>query len=141
MTIASILKDKGHDVITIPGSALLQEIVATLAKHKIGALVVMDKGKVCGIISERDVVREIAKHGDAALSRTVDTCMTQNVISSSESDTIDAVMQKMTEGRFRHMPVIEDGKLLGLISIGDVVKRKIMQAERDTEDMKRYIAG
>lgn len=141
MTIALILKDKGRDVETVSSDTTLQDVVAILAAKKIGAVVVLKDGSVCGIASERDVVRDLAKHGTDALTSKVDACMTAKVVSCREEDTIDAVMEKMTEGRFRHMPVIESGELVGLISIGDVVKRKIQQAERDTEEMKRYIAG
>jgi CBS domain-containing protein len=112
-----------------------------LAEKKIGAAVVLDDGEVCGIASERDVVREIAAHGGEALSKPVSVCMTRKVISAHPDDSVESVMSKMTKGRFRHMPVTEKGKLVGIVSISDIVKRKIEQAEREAEEMKRYIAG
>ena len=141
MSVGEILSGKGNDVFTVDPEATVAEIASTLAKHKIGALVVLNKGSVCGIVSERDLVRHLAQDGHQALDDAVAKCMTSSVISCERADTIDTVMEKMTAGRFRHLPVIEDGELLGIISIGDVVKRKIEQAERDAEELKRYIAS
>ena len=141
MSVSEILSGKGGNVITAKPDTQLVEVAKTLAKHKIGALVVKDGDAVCGIVSERDIVRHIASDGADALHHTVADCMTRSVISCSRADTIDTVMEKMTAGRFRHLPVIEFGDLLGIISIGDVVKRKIEMAERDAEELKRYIAS
>lgn len=141
MSVSEILAGKGGNVITVSPGTSLEDVAATLAKHKIGALVAKDGDAVCGIVSERDIVRHIASDGADALKHTVVDCMTKAVISCTRADTIDTVMEKMTTGRFRHLPVIEDGELLGIISIGDVVKRKIEQAERDAEELKRYIAS
>lgn len=142
MSVGEILAVKGRDVITTKMSATLHEVSQLLAKHKVGATVVLDDdSKICGIVSERDIVKQIARTGHAALDDKVVSCMTSKVISCQEGDTIDTAMQKMTEGRFRHLPVIMDGKLTGIISIGDVVKRKIENAERDAADLKQYIAG
>lgn len=144
MSVSEILGSKGADtpkVITTQPAAVLQDVAELLARHKIGALVVLDGADVCGIVSERDIVRHIAAEKADALNQTVSQCMTRAVVSCKRSDSIDLVMEKMTAGRFRHLPVIEDGKLEGIISIGDVVKRKIEQAERDAEDLKRYIAS
>ena len=141
MTVSSILSEKGRDVVTITSSTTIQEVTKILAAKKIGAAVIVDDGKVSGIASERDLVAELAAHGAAALDNAIETCMTCDVISCREEDTIDTVMAKMTGGRFRHVPVIEDGNLVGIISIGDVVKRKIEQAEHDVEALKHYIAG
>ncbi len=141
MTVASILAHKGRDVLTAPAKATLAEIVATLAEHRIGAIVITQaSGAIVGIMSERDVVREIAKHGADALDRPAEACMTRKVISCSESDTVDRVMSVMTSGRFRHLPVITADRLVGIVSIGDVVKRKIEQAERDAAELREYIA-
>jgi CBS domain-containing protein len=141
MTVASILAHKGRDVMTAPAKATLAEIVASLAEHRIGAIVITQaNGAIVGIMSERDVVREIAKHGADALARTAEACMTRKVISCSESDTVDRVMSVMTSGRFRHLPVITGDRLVGIVSIGDVVKRKIEQAERDAAELREYIA-
>ena len=142
MAVSEILAQKGRDVYTANSGDTIEEIAKILAERKIGAAVVLDdSGKVCGIASERDIVREVAKHGGKALTQPISSCMTQNVVSCSEDELIDSLMDKMTKGRFRHLPVIEKGKLTGIISIGDVVKRKIEVAERDAEEMKRYIAG
>ena len=141
MSVSEILSGKGGNVITVTPETSLEEVTKTLATHRIGALVAKDGDEVCGIVSERDIVRQIAAEGSQALQNTVSHCMTKAVISCTSSDSIDVVMEKMTQGRFRHLPVIEDGKLLGIISIGDVVKRKIEIAERDAEALKQYIAS
>lgn len=141
MSLSEILAAKGSDVTTTGAGDKLSRVVELLAKHKIGALVIMDGTAVCGIASERDIVRLIAQKGADALDLPVSDCMTKSVISCVRSDTIDDVMEKMTAGRFRHLPVIEGGELMGIVSIGDVVKRKIEQAERDAEELKRYIAS
>ena len=142
MGVSEILAKKGRNVFTAHHDESLENIARTLAEKKIGAAVILDDhSEVCGIASERDIVREIAKDGCDALSRPISVCMTQKVISCDEDESIDSLMDKMTKGRFRHLPVISNGKLNGIISIGDVVKRKIEVAERDAEDMKRYIAG
>lgn len=143
MTVSSILESKGNnDVITANSKATIQDIAEILAAKKIGAVIIVDdKNDVCGIASERDVVREVAKNKELGLEQPISVCMTHAVISCKETDTINHVMEKMTQGRFRHVPIMDDGKLLGIISIGDVVKARIEQAERDAEDMKRYIAG
>ena len=142
MTVAAILGEKGNNVLTASPSTTIEQIAKTLGSKKIGAIVIVDDGdKVCGIVSERDVVRHLANMGASVLDTEVSECMTHKVISCSQSDTVDDVMAQMTKNRFRHLPVIENGKLVGIISIGDVVKRKIEKAERDAEDLKKYIAG
>ena len=142
MSVSAILAEKGRKVVTANTNTTIKDIIKTLAEKKIGAAVVLsDQEQVCGIVSERDVVREIARSGASVLDEPVSTCMTNKVVSCGEHDSIDELMEKMTQGRFRHLPVIDNDKLTGIISIGDVVKRKIRQAELDAEDMKRYIAG
>jgi CBS domain-containing protein len=112
-----------------------------LAARGIGAIVITeDNGGVCGIISERDVVRELAENGVEMLDQPVSVCMTRKVLSCGENDTINQVMTIMTEHRFRHLPVITGGRLAGIISIGDVVKRRMEQIERDAEELRNYIA-
>ncbi|MEE9376169.1 MAG: CBS domain-containing protein [Rhizobiaceae bacterium] len=141
MSVAEILAQKGNDVITADSGDTLEAVSIILAEKKIGAVMVVDKkDDVCGICSERDIVRLIAKDGSAALGKKISDCMTKKIISCEESDTINQAMEKMTEGRFRHLPIMKNGKLVGIISIGDVVKRKIEQVERDAEELKRYIA-
>jgi len=141
MSVREILADKGSDVVTAAKGSSIADVAAQLAQHGIGALVVMDGEKVCGIASERDLIRAINTKGANALADRIDGCMTSKVISCAPGDTIDHLMELMTKGRFRHLPVVEDGKLAGIVSIGDVVKRKIEQAERDAEELKRYIAS
>ena len=142
MAVSDILAEKGRAVVTVAQQSSIHDVANLLAEKKIGAVVVLDGGdRVCGIISERDVVREIAQSGHDGLAKPVTACMTKSVVSCREDDSIDVLMEKMTTGKFRHLPVIEDEKLTGIISIGDVVKRKIEMAEREAEDMKRYIAG
>lgn len=142
MTVASILKDKGHDVATIAPDATLQDAVNMLAARKIGALVVTDfAGRVAGILSERDIVRAAARSGCDALKEPVSAHMTREVVTCQPSDGVDRLMEMMTSGRMRHLPVVHDGKLDGIISIGDVVKRRIAEAELEAESLKAYIAS
>jgi CBS domain-containing protein len=141
MTVASILAEKGRAVFTTSPETLLSQAIDQLAGKRVGAIVVIDKnGKVSGIVSERDIVRELSRKGIAVLDQPVSSCMTHKVLTCSESDTVDTVMTVMTTNRFRHLPVVSGGKLCGIISIGDVVKRKIEQAERDAEHLRNYIA-
>ena len=141
MTVKSILAEKGTEVLTIGKDMTVNDAVSLLAKHRIGALVVADNGgTIRGIISERDVIRHIAEDGVDCLNQKVSTVMTANVKVCTESHTVNDVMEIMTRGRFRHMPVEREGKLIGVISIGDVVKRKIQEAEREAEQIKQYIA-
>lgn len=142
MTVASILAQKGGDVITAQTDDTVMDIINLLAEKKIGATVVLTAtGDVCGIVSERDIVRDIARHGTDILGGPVSDCMTKKVISCKASDTVNSAMEIMNKNRFRHLPVIEDGKLVGLVSIGDVVKKKIEQAEKEAEDIRSYIAA
>lgn len=142
MSVSAILSEKGREVVTGTPGTTLESIAKTLSEKHIGAIVIVESdGRVCGIASERDIIHQIAGRGAAALKAPISSCMTQNVIACRESDSVDSVMTTMTQHRFRHLPVIEDGKLAGIVSIGDVVKRKIEQAERDAEELKRYIAG
>ena len=141
MSVLRMLEQKGHDVISVAPDKSLEQVSKTLAQNKIGAVLVMDGGTVVGILSERDIVRQIATHGAIALGQPASKCMTTNVVFGSENDSVDEVMEKMTQGRFRHIPVVDNNELRGLLSIGDVVKRKIELSERDAEELKRYIAS
>lgn len=140
MTVAAIIKEKGRDVETVTAEASLADIAGTLARKKIGAVIVMEGEKIGGIISERDVVRAIAKHGSHALEMHASEWMTARVVTCRPEDTINEVMQKMTSGRFRHLPVVEHRKLAGIVSIGDVVKRRIEEVEREADQIREYIA-
>ena len=141
MTVAAILSQKGRQVVTMGPKQALREVCDTLATHKIGAVVLIDAhGRIAGILSERDIVRALAADGAGALDRTADAYMSAKVVTCTEAETIDQVLGRMTTGRFRHMPVVRDERLLGLVSIGDVVARRIELAEREAADMRAYIA-
>jgi len=141
MTVKAILEQKGHDVYTFGPNEKLSDAIRVLAEHRVGALVITNGDrKIVGILSERDVVRVIGREGAAALDQTVRAVMTPKVKICNENHTISQVMEIMTTGRFRHLPVEKDGLLDGIISIGDVVKRRIQEAERETEQIKEYIA-
>lgn len=141
MNVAAILKFKGREVVTAPPDTPLVEIARLLGKHKIGCIVIAEEGgKVTGIVSERDIVREIARAGASVLSEPVEACMTKSVVSCRESDTMDRLMGEMTAHRFRHMPVVDRGRLVGLVSIGDVVRMRIAEAELEAAAMREYIA-
>jgi CBS domain-containing protein len=141
MNVNAILKTKGRAVSTARPDASLLDIVQKLGAKKIGAIVVVgDNGQVAGIISERDVIRAVAEHGTAALNLNVSEVMTRSVVSCQETSAIDELMEMMTKGRFRHLPVIEDGALVGIISIGDVVKHHLAEVEMEVSAMKNYLA-
>lgn len=141
MNVAAILKLKGREVFTTTPDTTLLDIATLLGTRRIGCIVVTGiDGKVIGIVSERDIVREIARAGAKVLKEPVASCMTKSVVSCRESDTIDKLMAEMTTHRFRHMPVVERGRLVGLVSIGDVVKMRIAEAEMEAAAMRDYIA-
>jgi CBS domain-containing protein len=141
MTVKAILSRKGRDVLTIAPTANLSEAVKLLAERRIGAVVVTGPDdRVAGILSERDIVRTLAARGPAALDDNVAAVMTRKVTTCSEADTIAAIMERMTAGKFRHMPVLDQGKLVGVISIGDVVKYRVHEIEGETEALREYIA-
>jgi CBS domain-containing protein len=142
MSVSNILSVKGRNVFTARGSDKIADIVKTLAEKRIGAIVVTDAaGKIEGIVSERDVVRHLAKEGDSLLAKSVSAIMTRNVKTCSEGDDEQELMSLMTENRIRHLPVVSAGKLAGMVSIGDVVKYRIECIEREADHMKAYIAG
>jgi CBS domain-containing protein len=140
-TVAAILKEKGGRVIAVRPEDRLEVVVRTLAREKIGAVLVRDANDhVLGVISERDVVSGLGREGPGLLDRQAADLMTRSVVYCGPHDTIDSVMQRMTERRFRHMPVLEDETLLGIISIGDVVKARIAETELEAQSLKEYIA-
>ena len=141
MFVESILTIKGSDVVTVSSNSSIGDLIATLARHNIGAVVVVDNGKVEGIISERDVVRYLAGSAEGFRSKPVSTLMTREPKTCRKSDTVDSAMNIMSQGRFRHLPVVENGQLIGIISIGDVVKRKIEEAEQEAGALREYIAS
>jgi CBS domain-containing protein len=141
MTVARILDDKGCDVFTTQPHRTLKEVVELLASKGVGAVVVSDASQsVLGIISERDVVRVLGRQGASALEDPVSRHMTPKVITVTRDDTIEHVMQTMTDGRFRHVPVVQDGRLIGIISIGDVVKRHVNALDSERQALREYIA-
>lgn len=141
MIIGNILKVKGRTVSTARPDDTVQEIASRLAQRKIGAIVIVgDGGKVAGIISERDLIRVIAQHGSKALQMAVADVMTREVVVCTETTTVDEIMELMTQGRFRHLPVIEDGRLVGIVSIGDIVKHHIAEVELEVSAMRGYFA-
>jgi CBS domain-containing protein len=140
MTVKAILSVKGCNVITIDPTATLEDAIATLAKHKIGALVVRGpEQRVIGILSERDVVRALADEGAESLTKPLAQVMTRKVSTCNEADTVSAIMEQMTHGKFRHVPVLDQERLVGIISIGDVVKYRLHEMERESEAMRDYI--
>lgn len=141
MIISNILKVKGRGVSTARPDDTIQEVANRLAQRKIGAIVIVgDAGVVAGIISERDLIRVIAQHGAKALQLPVSEVMTRNVVSCTEATTVDETMELMTQRRFRHVPVIEDGALVGIVSIGDVVKHHVAEVELEASAMRGYFA-
>jgi CBS domain-containing protein len=139
MRIADVLRGKGGAVVTIKPDATVAELVAGLADHNIGAMVVAGPDGVKGIVSERDVVRQLHTHGASVLSRPVENIMTSVVSTCSKEDTVDSLTLLMTENRVRHVPVLEDGKLIGIVSIGDVVKTRMQEMETEHEQLQSYI--
>jgi CBS domain-containing protein len=141
MIVGMILETKGRNVVTIGARATIGEAVAELGSRKIGAIVVVEGiDRIVGIISERDVVRAVAQNGADILSEPVGSIMTREVMTCSDHETINEVMTRMTRGRFRHLPVAKQDRLTGIISIGDVVKARIEEVEREAEEMRAYIA-
>ncbi|MDX2203838.1 MAG: CBS domain-containing protein [Hyphomicrobiaceae bacterium] len=140
MNVASILRQKGRAVTTAAPSTTLLDIANKLAAKRIGAIVVVGAdGKVDGIVSERDIIRMLGADGPACLSRPVSESMTRSVVTCQESDTLEELMAMMTARRFRHLPVVEAGALVGIISIGDVVKHHIAEVEMEATAMREYI--
>lgn len=142
MAVAAILKQKGHDVVTAPGSVTVHEVALMLARRRIGAVVIVDpKGAIAGIVSERDIVNALAVSGPAVLDEPASTIMITEVVTCSAEDTLAGLMEIMTERRIRHLPVLGPHGLDGIVSIGDVVKMRIAEAELEAEAMKRYIVS
>ena len=141
MTVKAILSRKGGDVVTIAPTANLTAAVQLLAQRRIGAIVVTGPdNRVAGILSERDIVRTLSERGPAALDENVGAVMTRKVTTCTEADTIAFIMERMTEGKFRHLPVVDQGRLVGVISIGDVVKYRMEEVVHDADALREYIA-
>ena len=139
MTVRAILDTKGHQIQSVEPDAKLSAAIKILADRKIGAVLVMSKGRIEGILSERDIVRVLGDRGANVLEEPVSAVMTRKVISCRQSDTVSAIMEMMTTGKFRHLPVIDSGKVVGLISIGDIVKWRVREFETEQEALQNYI--
>ena len=140
MTVKAILSRKSNDVLTIEPTATLAAAAKLLAEHRIGAVVITGPDRqVIGILSERDIVRAFAARGPAALDEQVGQVMTRKVITCTEAETVASLMERMTQGKFRHLPVVERGRLAGIISIGDVVKYRLEEMEKESTALREYI--
>ena len=140
MTVSTILSVKGRDIFTIEPGATLTAAAKLLAEKRIGALLILGPDhRITGILSERDIVRAIAERGAAALNDFVSTAMTREVVTCRETETITSIMDRMTSGKFRHLPVVDQSRLVGMISISDVVKYRVHEMERDAAQMREYI--
>ncbi len=139
MTVRAILDSKGHHITGVEPAVKLSAAIKILADKKIGALLVTSNGRIEGILSERDIVRVLGERGAAVLDEPVSAVMTRKVVSCRQSDTVAGIMEMMTLGKFRHLPVVEDGKVMGLISIGDIVKRRVQEFENEQEALRDYI--
>ena len=142
MNVKAILAAKklGGDIISIEPTADLATAAKLLSKHRIGSVVILGAGeRLVGILSERDIVRAVSEQGAGALALPVGQVMTRDVATCGEDDTVASIMERMTAGKFRHMPVVANGRLVGLISIGDVVKQRVEEIEGESEAMRDYI--
>lgn len=140
MRIADVLRNKGTSVATVSPDTTVRELLAGLAEHNIGAMPVLGPGGVAGIVSERDVVRKLHERGEGLLSRPVSEIMTTVVATCTPQDSVDDLSVLMTERRVRHVPVLDNGRLAGIVSIGDVVKTRMEELETSHEQLQAYIA-
>jgi len=140
MTVSIILASKGREVVSVDPNATLSSAVALLAEKRIGALLVLGVDRrIVGILSERDIVRLLAERGAGALDAPVSLVMTRKVSTCTEGETIASIMERMTDGKFRHVPVVDQGRVVGIVSIGDVVKHRLQEMERDSAALRDYI--
>ena len=142
MLVSQILKDKGDMVFTASPSDSVTAVAALLHARRVGAMVVLDENHdVAGIVSERDIVRIVAERGAEGLSQPISTCMTRDVEFADPTETVDDLLGRMTDRRIRHLPVVRNGRLVGIVSIGDLVKSKIAETVAETETLKAYISA
>jgi len=142
MLVSQILKDKGDLVFTASPQETVGAAAALLVSRRVGAMVIVDADdKVVGIVSERDVVRVVAEKGGTGLSAPLSSCMTREVLFAEPGETVDVLLERMTDRRVRHLPVVKDGRLVGIVSIGDLVKSKIAETEAEAQTLKAYIAA
>lgn len=139
MRIADVLQSKGSAVLTVAPAVTVREIIADMARHNVGAFVVVDADRVLGMISERDVIRRLHQCGAGALGTPVSEIMSTTVYSCAPEDTVDSLAATMTEHRIRHLPVVVDGSLRGIVSIGDVVKSRMDELEAERDHLESYI--
>jgi CBS domain-containing protein len=140
MTVSIILAGKGRDVVTIEPSASLAQAVRVLAEKRIGAALILGADKrIAGIISERDIVRALAARGATVLDEPVSQTMTRKVETCNENEAVATIMERMTAGKFRHMPVVDQGRVIGVVSIGDIVKHRVHEIERESVALRDYI--
>jgi CBS domain-containing protein len=140
MIVAQILASKGRDVVSTSPERTIADVARELASRRIGALVVTERGRLIGIVSERDIVKALGLNGPEILGDPVASIMIRDVVTCRERDKINTVMGRMTQRRFRHLPVVEEGDLVGIVSIGDVVKARIEQVEFEADELRSYIA-
>ena len=141
MTVAAILRHKSGETVIVTPAMTLAEVATTLSQHRIGAAPVMDGTHLAGIVSERDLVHCLARHGAAALDLPVAEAMSRTVQTATPQTTVPEAMAQMTAGRFRHLPVMEDGRMAGIISIGDVVKARLDDQAHEVESLRAYVSG
>ncbi|MBL4800535.1 MAG: CBS domain-containing protein [Emcibacter sp.] len=142
MHVKNVLQYKGYQIISVSPDKSLLEVAKTLRENKIGAVLVCEgEGRMCGVISERDIIIAIAKHGSTILEGKVSDFMTEGVYTCSLEDEMKVVMEQMTNKRVRHLPVVDEGKVVGIISIGDVVKQRMAETEAESEAMMTYITS
>jgi len=139
MTVRAILDSKGHQILSVEPGVKLSAAIKILAEKKIGAVLAMSNGRIEGILSERDIVRVLGERGASVLDEPVSAVMTRKVVSCRQTDTVGSLMEIMTLGKFRHLPVVEEGKVVGLISIGDIVKWRVREYEAEQEALRDYI--
>jgi len=139
MTVRAILDSKGHHIQSVEPEVKLSAAIKMLGERKIGAVLVMSQDRVEGILSERDIVRVLGERGARVLDEPVSAVMTRKVVSCRQSDTVASIMEMMTIGKFRHLPVVEEGMVVGLISIGDIVKWRVREFESEQEALRDYI--
>jgi len=142
MFVRQILSGKGGDIVSIGPSARIADVAALMSKERIGAVVVLEADeRIVGIVSERDITRGLADHGGDLMEMSIDRIMTQDVVTCAPDDGIDRLMRKMTTGRFRHLPVVDKAKMVGIVSIGDIVKHRLEELESEASMLQDYIAG
>jgi CBS domain-containing protein len=140
MTVKGILSRKGNSVVTLEPNASLATAIKVLAERRIGALVITGADhRIVGILSERDIVRTLAERGPAALSEPLADVMTRKVVTCTQTETVCEIMELMTSGKFRHIPVVEQGRLVGIVSIGDIVKSRVEEMEKESAALQDYI--